>query len=311
MALIDWMRLLALAALWGCSYLFIEIALESASPITIVFCRIVIAAACLVGYCAVIGVRTPLTGALVVSFFVMGILNNVVPFNLIAWGQTHITGGVASIFNATTPLFTVIVAHLWPGGERATPARIAGVVIGFIGVLVLIGLGNFADISRELPGQTAMLLAAFSYALSALYGRRLAKVPPMVAAAGMLTASSLMMLPIAFMFHTPFEPMPTIGGFAAIAGLAVLSSAIAYIIFFRLIGTIGSNVMLVTFIMPVIALATGAVILGEVIELRHLGGLLLIFCGLALVDGRVLRLLPFGQESKPESTKFDSKGGKV
>ncbi|NND50738.1 MAG: EamA family transporter, partial [Rhizobiales bacterium] len=172
MALIDWMRLLALAALWGCSYLFIEIALVSASPITIVFCRIVIAAACLVAYCAVIGVRIQLTGALIASFFVMGILNNVVPFNLIAWGQTHITGGVASIFNATTPLFTVIVAHLWPGGERATPARIAGVIIGFVGVLVLIGLGDLGDVSRELPGQAAMLLAAVSYAFSALYGRR-------------------------------------------------------------------------------------------------------------------------------------------
>ena len=291
MALIDWMRLLALAALWGCSYLFIEIALVSASPITIVFCRIVIAAACLVAYCAVIGVRIQLTGALIASFFVMGILNNVVPFNLIAWGQTHITGGVASIFNATTPLFTVIVAHLWPGGERATPARIAGVIIGFVGVLVLIGLGDLGDISRELPGQAAMLLAAVSYAFSALYGRRLASVPPMVAAAGMLTASSLMMLPITFILHTPFEPMPTLGAFASIVGLAVASSAIAYIIFFRLIGTIGSNVMLVTFIMPVIALASGAVLLGEVIEMRHLGGLLLIFCGLALVDGRVLTLL--------------------
>ena len=299
MALIDWTRLVALAALWGCSYLFIEIALVSASPVTIVFCRIVIAAACLVGYCAFTGIRTQLTGALVVSFFVMGILNNVVPFNLIAWGQTHITGGVASIFNATTPLFTVIVAHLWPGGERATPARIAGVVVGFVGVVVLIGFGNLGDIGRELPGQAAMLLAAISYALSALYGRRLANVPPMVAAAGMLTASSLMMLPITFVLHTPFEPMPTMGSFAAIIGLAVASSAIAYIIFFRLIGTIGSNVMLVTFIMPVIALASGAAILGEVVELRHLGGLALIFCGLALVDGRVVTLLRGAQTPNP------------
>jgi len=296
MALVDWMRLIVLASLWGCSYLFIEIALESASPMTIVLSRILIAAACLVGYCAATGQRVRLTGALVVSFFVMGIVNNVVPFNLIAWGQTHITGGVASIFNATTPLFTVMVAHLWPGGERATPARVAGVVVGLAGVMVLIGFGAFSRIGDELPGQIAMLLAAFSYAISALWGRRLVRVPPMVAAAGMLSASSLMMLPVSFILHAPFDPVPTVGGFAAIAALSVLSSAIAYIVFFRLIATIGSNVMLVTFIMPVIALTTGALILGEQIEPRHLAGLGLIFVGLALVDGRALTL--FGRRAR-------------
>ena len=290
MALVDWMRLLVLATLWGGSYLFIEIALVSASPMTIVVARILIAAVCLIAYCAATGIRIPLTRAMIVAFVVMGIFNNVLPFNLIAWGQTRITGGVASIFNATTPLFTVIVAHLWPGGERATPARVAGVLIGFAGVAVLIGFGSFADLGNELPGQAAMLLAAFSYALSALYGRRLTGVRPMAAAAGMLTASGIMMMPVALAFGVPSEPLPSRAALLAIAALAVLSSALAYGIFFRLIATIGSNVMLVTFVMPVVSLTLGAVILGELVEPRHMAGLALIFCGLALVDGRILTL---------------------
>lgn len=291
MRLVDWIRLIVLSVLWGGSFLFIEIALESAGPMTIVLARVSLAAACLVVYCRAAGIAVPLTGPILVAFLVMGLLNNVIPFNLIAWGQTRITGGVASILNATTPLFTVIVAHLWPGGERATPARIAGVVIGLAGVAVLIGLGNLEAIGGEVAGQVAILMAALSYALSALYGRRLTGVPPIVAAAGMLTASSIVLVPIAFLTGTPFDPMPSGEALAAIAGLAVLSSALAYGIFFRLIATIGSNVMLVTFLIPVTAIGLGVAILGEPIEARHLAGLALIFCGLALVDGRILRLI--------------------
>ncbi len=290
MAAIDWARLLVLAALWGCSYLFVEVSLVSASPMTIVLWRTAVAGLCLVGYCVLTGVSVYLSRSLVLTFFVMGILNNVIPFNLIAWGQTHITGGVASILNATTPLFTVIVAHLWPGGERATPARISGVLIGFFGVAILIGLGQSADFISELPGQVAMLLAALFYGLSALYGRKLANVPPAFAAAGMLTASALLMAPIAFVFDTPFTPTPTLLSFGAMTALAVFSSAVAYIIFYRLIGTIGSNVMLVTFLMPVMALILGALLLDETIETHHLGGLALICIGLVLVDGRATRM---------------------
>lgn len=263
---------------------------------TIVLGRISLAAVCLLAYCRATGIKIPMTKPVLIAFLVMGLLNNVIPFNLIAWGQTWITGGSASILNATTPLFTVIVAHLWAGGERATPARIGGVIVGFTGVAILIGLGNPADIAlddigREYPGQIAMLLAALAYALSALYGRRLAPIPPLAAAAGMLTASSLVLAPIAFTVGTPFDPMPSGQGLAAIVGLAILSSAIAYGIFFRLIATIGSNVMLVTFLIPVSAITLGVIILGEEIHTRHFIGLGLIFCGLALVDGRVLTLL--------------------
>jgi len=291
MSLTDWTRLIVLSLLWGGSYLFIEIALVSASPMSIVLGRIVLAALALVAWCRATGVQVTLTGPLILSFLVMGLLNNVIPFNLIAFGQTRITGGVASILNATTPLFTVVVAHLWPGGERATPARIAGVVIGFLGVAVLIGLGNLGELGSEIAGQAAILGAGLSYAFSALYGRRLTSVPPLAAAAGMLTASSLVLTPIVLVVERPFSPLPGPGAMAAIGGLAILSSALAYGIFFRLIASIGSNVMLVTFLMPVSAITAGVVLLGETVEPRHLGGLALIFAGLALVDGRVLRLL--------------------
>lgn len=291
MRFIDWMRLVALSVLWGGSFLFNEIALESASPMTVVLLRVTIAAAALVAYCFASGIRVELTIPLLVGFAVMGLINNVIPFNLIAWGQTQITGGVASILNATTPLFTVIVAHFWSRGEHATPARIAGVIVGFLGVAVLIGIGNLTDLGYQVLGQLAVLGGAFSYALSAIWGRRLTTVPPFAAAAGMLTASTIMFWPVAMAFDAPLDPLPSIAGIGAILGLALLSTAFAYGIFYRLIADIGSNVMLVTFLLPVSAITLGVVFLGEVVEARHIAGMALIFGGLALVDGRLVTRL--------------------
>lgn len=289
MSMFDWSRLLLLSLVWGGSFFFVEVALPHADPLTIVFYRVAIAAVALWLYCVVIRETIPRSAGIWGAFMVMGILNNVIPFTLITWGQTEVTAGLASILNATTPLFAVAVGHYWPDGERATPNKIAGIVIGLIGMVVLIG-PSILGASGSVLGQVAILGSSLSYALAANYGRRLLKrVSPIVSAAGMLAASSLVMLPMAIAFETPFAPLP-VSAWLALLGLSLLCAAVAYILYFGILESAGpTNLMLVTFLIPVSAIALGVFFLGEQIDLRQMTGLALIFAGLACVDGRLLR----------------------
>lgn len=223
----------------------------------------------------------------------MGLLNNAIPFSLIVWGQSQITAGVASILNATTPLLTVVVAHVVTADEKITPARLMGVLLGLAGVVVVIGADALSSLGVQTVAQLACLAAALSYAFAGVFGRRFRTmgVSPLVTAAGQVTASSVTLIPVMLVVDRPWElPGPSLGTILACLGLAALSTALAYVLYFRILATAGAtNLLLVTFLVPVSAILLGVVFLQETLLPNHLTGMALIGLGLATIDGRPLR----------------------
>ena len=295
MSLIDWCLLLFLSLLWGASFFYVAIALKELPPFTIVLLRVAIAALTLHFVLRVAGIPFPRDGKSWGAFFGMGLLNNAIPFSLIVWGQTHVASGLASILNATTPFFTVIVAHVLTADERLSRNRLVGVLIGLMGVVVLIGPQALSGLGKDVAGQLAIVGAAISYAFAGVFGRRFRRmgIPPMATATGQVTASSLLLLPIALLVDRPWHlAMPGAEVWLAILGTALLSTALAYIVYFRLLASAGAvNLLLVTFLIPPSAIALGAYLLGEHLEASDFAGMALIGLGLAAIDGRLWSLL--------------------
>lgn len=288
-----WIWLVSLSVLWGGSFFFAKIAVVELQPLTVVFGRVALAALALNVVLLVSGRSLFRSGTPWRSYAAMGVLNNLVPFSLIFWGQTQIASGLASILNATTPLFTLVVAHLLTDDERIGWTKTAALLLGLFGVATLVGPGAFTASSGTL-GQIACLGAALSYAFAGVYGRRFAAmgVSPIEAAAGQLTASAVLILPIMSIVDQPWLlDMPTPTVWAAMAGLALLSTALAYILYFRILQAAGAtNLLLVTLLIPVAALPLGAVLLDEEIRTEQLVGMVLISAALVLVDGRLTGL---------------------
>jgi drug/metabolite transporter (DMT)-like permease len=226
------------------------------------------------------------------AFFGMGVLNNAVPFCLIVWGQSHIASGLAAILNATTPISTVLVAHLLTDDEKMTGNRFLGVVIGFCGVVILIGPDSLKGLGTNVVAQVAVLTAAILYAFAGVYGRRfkIMGIDPILTATGQLTASAVMLFPIAMLIDNPWTlTMPELAVWAAIVGSSVFSTALGYVLYFRILATAGAtNLLLVTFLIPVSAIIMGTFGLGERLDPRHFAGLIFIGAGLAAIDGRLL-----------------------
>ena len=290
----EWAMLVGLSILWGGSFFFTRVALTGLPPFTLVALRVGLAALVLNLVIVLRGARLPRDSAIWAAFLGMGLLNNVVPFSLIVWGQTQIASGLASILNATTPLFTVAIAHVATADERMTGNRLAGVVIGFAGVAVMVGPDAVTGLGGALLAQLAVLGAALSYAIASIFGRRFRRmaVPPLMVATGQITASTLLILPIALTVDRPWlipAPGPAVWG--AVLGAALLSTALAYIVFFRILATAGAtSISLVTFLIPVSAILLGALVLNERLEHRHVIGMALIASGLVAIDGRILGL---------------------
>lgn len=295
MGLIEWALLTALSILWGGSFLFVGVAVDALPPFTIVVLRVGLAALVLNVIVRAMGLRIPMDRRTWAAFFAMGFLNNLVPFTLIVWGQIHIASGLASILNATTPLFTVIVAHFLTTDEKMTGARLTGVVIGFAGVVLMIGPEALEGLDTNVIAQLAVLGAAVSYAFAGVFGRRFRRmgVPPLLTATGQVAASTVMLIPLALVVEQPWTlPMPTVEIWGSVLGLALLSTALAYILYFRILATAGAtNLLLVTFLIPVSAILLGAIILGEQLDPKHFAGVGLIGLGLAAIDGRPLGYL--------------------
>ena len=288
----EWMFLISLSLLWGGSFYFAEIALVDFGPLTVVLGRVGFGALTLLIWLYASGGRLPADARIWGAFLIMGVLNNVIPFSLIVWGQVFIDSGLASILNATTPLFIVVFAHFVTVDERLTPARLAGVVLGLAGVAVLIGPALLLQIGDGAMGQLAVLGAACAYACAGLYGRRLRGLPPLVAATGMVMCSAVVMVPIALLIEAPWRVQPALAAVGAVLGLAVLSTALAYWLYFRILRTAGAtNLLLVTFLIPVSAVFLGALLLAERLQWTSFAGMALIFAGLAAVDGRVFTLV--------------------
>jgi len=285
-----WLLIIALSILWGLTFFAAKIALQELPPVTLTFLRVAIAALALHLLLPVLGLRFPFNSRLLAAFLGMGILNNVIPFNLIFWGQTQIGAGLASVLNGMTPIFTVIVAHIFTHDEKATPQKIFGVIAGFAGVATMIGMEALSGLSLNILAQLAVVLATVSYAFSGVYGRRLRETPPLISATGQLTASTLFMLPIMLIVDQPWSlTMPGSSTWLAVLAVAILGSAIAYILFYRILAIAGAtNLMLVTFLIPVTAVLLGYLYLGEVLQPRHWAGIALIAVGLAAIDGRLL-----------------------
>jgi drug/metabolite transporter (DMT)-like permease len=292
----DGSLLAVLSVLWGGSFFFNGLALKELPPLTLVLLRVALGALFLLPLVRAYRIEFPVGIASWKPFFAVAFFNNVLPFSLIVMGQTFIASGLASVLNATTPLFTVVVMAV-AGEERLFARRVAGVIAGLIGVIILRG-GVGLDAAGQGVGVLLCLAAAASYGVAALLARRqLADSPPLATATFQLLSSSAMMIFVAGFFDRPWTlPMPGITTWLAVLGLAALSTALAYIVFFQILRRSGAtNVMLVTLLIPVTAILLGYLVLGERISLREIAGALVIGSALLVIDGRVLKLFHAGQ----------------
>lgn len=285
----DWIRLIALSLLWGGSFLFFRMLALELPPMTTVLSRVLIGAAALLLFLRARGVAFAVPSAQWGRLVVLALLNNVLPFTLFAWAETRVSGGTASILNAMTPMFTVLVTGLVFRTEALTAARIVGVVCGVAGVVALVGPDALTG--ADLLGQAACLLAAISYGFALPFGRRITGLPPQVMATAQLLTATLVMLPLVLAIDQPWTlPSPDRAGWMAVIGLGLFSTGIAYLLFFNLLASAGpTNLSLVTLLVPVSALFLGRVVLDEPISPRALIGMALIAAGLAAIDGRLLR----------------------
>ena len=285
----DGSLLVLLSVLWGGSFFFAGVAVKELPPLTIVLARVAFAAAALVPTMWAYGAKLPSSLRAWMPFFVMALLNNVIPFSLVVMGQTRIASGLASVLNATTPLFTVLIMAAF-ADEALVARRIVGVVLGVAGVIILRGQEIHVAGAQTL-GMLLCLGAALSYGFAGLWGRRkLSGVPPLTAATCQLVCSSLVMAALAGIVERPWGlPMPSAATWLALLGFAVLSTALAYIVFFEILGRSGAtNVMLVTLLIPVTAILLGHFVLGERLGAREIAGALVIGSALLIMDGRVL-----------------------
>lgn len=284
-----WLLLILLSVLWGGSFFFASAALRELPPMTVVLARVALGAAFLLPVFKWLGGQWPATFAGWRPFFVMGMLNNVIPFSLLVAGQTYITGGMASVANATTPLFTALVLAAF-GDETLTARRVVGIVIGLIGVYVLHGPG-LVHSNDQTIGLLLCLCGALSYGFSGLWGRRkLRDVPPITSATCQLICSTLVVAFITAAVDRPWTlPMPSLVTWGALIGLALLATSLAYIVFFTILSRAGAtDVMLVTLLIPVTAILLGVAVLGEPLSIHEIAGALVIAASLLVIDGRVL-----------------------
>jgi drug/metabolite transporter (DMT)-like permease len=291
----DWLILLTLALIWGGAFMFIGVAVRHVDPLTYVWLRLSIAAVAMWAFLKVRGQPLGLPREVWGSMLLLALLNNALPFTLFGWGQTHIASGLASILNATTPIWGVVVAHLFTQDERMTPRKIAGVLLGFGGVAMMIGPALLANIGTDALAQLACIAASFCYALAAVWARRFRRMglSPMSVTTGQLTAGALMMLPVALLVDQPWtQAFPPLTAVASIVALALLCTAFGYVLYFRLIDSAGAtNALLVTLLVPPVAILLGALFLSEQLAAHDFLGLALIALGLAAIDGRLFTLL--------------------
>jgi drug/metabolite transporter (DMT)-like permease len=291
----EWGVLLLLAVIWGGAFLFIGVAVRHVDPLTYVWLRLTLAAGAMWLFLKWKGQKLGLPREVWGSILLLALLNNALPFTLFGWGQTHIASGLASILNATTPIWGVLVAHLFTTDERMTPRKMAGVLLGFGGVATMIGPALLANIGTDGLAQLACISASLSYALAAVWARRFKRqgLSPMSVTTGQLTAGAPMMLPMAMVVDQPWtQALPPISAWAAIAALAIFCTAFGYVMYFKLIETAGAtNALLVTLLVPPFAILFGSLFLNEVLAPQDFAGLALIALGLAAIDGRLLRKL--------------------
>lgn len=285
--------MLLLGLIWGGSFLSIRVALDEIGPLTAVAHRT--GWAMVVLWIVVLLRRIPVPREPKVwgAFVVMGLLNNVIPFGLMAWGQLHIASGLTSIFNAATAIFGVVAAALFFADERMTARRAIGVTLGFAGVATAIGLDSLHNFDLQSLAQLAVLGGAASYALAGVWARKhLGGLHPVLAAAGMLTGSSLITLPLAWQVEGPITLALAPDTLVAIAYYAIIATAGAYLLYYRILQMAGSgNLMVVTLLIPPVAITLGAWVRNETLGPQAYAGFALLALGLVVLDGRTWRAI--------------------
>lgn len=291
-----WGMLLLLSLLWGGSFLFIGVAVKEVPVFSIVACRVALAALALHLVLRLSGTPMPTSRPALLAFLWMSVLNNIIPFNLIAFGQGRIESGLASILNATTPIFTMLIAHVMTEDEKIGPRKAVGVALGLLGVAVLFW-GRDLFTNAAILGQIACIAAAISYGFAGVHGRQFARLglAPVSVAAGQLTISAIVMVPLAALVDRPWTlPAPSSTAIGALVLLALASTAGAYTLFFRILARAGAtSVSLVTLLIPCSAILFGVSLLGERLDARELAGFAIIGLGLLVIDGRLGR--PFSR----------------
>jgi drug/metabolite transporter (DMT)-like permease len=299
MSLSQWLLLVFLSILWGGTIFFVGVAVKELPAFTLVLVRVAMAAAALAAIVLAMGLRFPASLGAWRPFFVMAILNNVIPFVLIARGQQEIASGLASVLNATKPLWSVILGHILTEEEKLKANRLAGVLVGIAGVAVLIGPETLLGSPASVFGMLCVLGATISYGFAGVWGRRFKGMSPLLPACCQLACSTLLLIPLALFIDRPWGlAMPSTRTVWAIVGLALLSTVLAYIVFFHIMAVSGpTNTMLVTLLIPVSAILFGTLFLDETLLPRHIAGTLVIGFSLLLIDGRL-----FGAHRRSETT---------
>jgi drug/metabolite transporter (DMT)-like permease len=291
----EWGLLALLSLLWGGSFFLISVAIKELPPLTLVTLRVGLAAALLWASAPFLGVALPRSAKAVATVAVLGFGNGALPFALIAWGQTHLPSGLASILNAATPLFSVLAAHVLTAEEKLSGLKVFGTVAGLTGVAWLIGPDLLTGAGANLWAELAVLAAALAYALSAIFGRRVRALGlrPVDVATGQLTAATLYLAPLALVIDRPWTLLaPSAATIAAVLAIAAFSTALAYVVYFRILAGAGAtNVLLVTLLVPATSVVLGALFLHERLAGRQFLGFALIALGLAFIDGRLPRAL--------------------
>jgi len=291
MSALDWAKLLLLGGIWGGSFFFARIAVAEIDPLVLVLFRVAIAAAALHVYLLARGLSFRLVLPFAGSFLILGLVNNVLPFSLIFAGQTQMGAGLASVLNATTPFWTIVLANAFTADEKLSWNKLAGVLLGIVGVAIMVGPGIVASLGGPVWAKFAMIGASLSYAVALIFARRFKALPSVIVATGQLTASTVIMLPIALWWAGTTGQFDASGHvWAAVVSLALVSTAFAYILYFSLIASAGAtNASLVTLVVPVSAMLLGFIFLGERLAPFEVLGMVVIGLGLVTIDGRIFR----------------------
>ena len=293
MGRLEWALMLVLSFLWGASFFFYKVLAGEMGPFTVVLGRMGISAIVMNLILVSRGERLPPLKRWG-PYFIMAALNNVLPFALFAYSERHITSGLASIINAMTPIFTVLVAHWWTHNEKLSANKIAGVVCGLAGVSILIGPSALGDIGgKNVLDELACLAATISYGFAGVYARRFSGQPLIRIVTMQMTAATIMAAPLAAFVEQPWmSPMPCLAAWSAVAGIAILSTVLAFLIYFHILAKAGAtNISLVTFLIPISGVLLGVAFLGESVDVGAIAGMLVIGLGLAAIDGRPLQWL--------------------
>lgn len=290
MTITDWGLLLLLSILWGGSFFFVKVIVQEVPPFTLVLARFTVASGALWIYLRGCRLSIPRSSSAWAAFAGMGALNNLIPAALIAMGQTVITSGLASILIATTPIFSILAAHYIATDEKMSTNKVAGVVFGIAGVVTLVGADSLSGFDRSIVAILECLAAAISYGLANVFGRQFKRmgIVPAVGAFGQITATAVMVLPMALVFDVPWQlPVPSMEVLISMGGLSLVSTALAYVVFFRILSSAGgTNISLVTLLIPVSAILLGSLVLGERLLAGQFVGMALIGLGLIAIDGR-------------------------